>query len=215
MPTIFEEEYWHARNLGSSHLEATHRAIDYIRRFTNRELTFFTDEDYKSVDRPVDANSTSTDMVNKVLNELDSDKEISLFITLVKMTGLDMTVGPEPFLKYEAYNQINVDEICPECEGEGKTVDQLFDAKPDDAVAPACLHCNGAGILPPKPFTHKRAASLAGFPTKDNAMKSYHVALGKIRRLLDKMGHNPLRPGATPRYNAASLLEDEVPKGPA
>lgn len=161
--SVFEEElqYWleTVKDDGSkfSYREAYRKAVDYYRRYSRREYTFFTEEDmtFKQDDN-VAATTDLRDAVIAMILNLEDDRDLQLFMVLVKINGIDHIVGLEIFEGIDCYEDLDIPEMPP-----------------------------GHNLR------HKDIAGIAGFPTKDKALKSYNASYWRMRETAIKVGLAP------------------------
>lgn len=117
---VFDEEleYWlnTVKDDGSkfSYKEAYRKAVDYFRRYSRREFTFFTEEDinYQQPDN-ISEMSDLRDMVVAMIENIPNDRVLNLFMVLVKINGIDLLIGEEIFEDIDCYEELNIPELPP------------------------------------------------------------------------------------------------------
>lgn len=94
--TVFEDNVNYFRAIGKSPLEAKHRAIDYYRQFTKREVTSTWDifsekaanEDQLDVEEILYLNEVFSKVVDECLKRREK-KSAKIFCLLLRLEGLD------------------------------------------------------------------------------------------------------------------------------
>ena len=99
--TIFEEEYQYHRSLGKSHIEAYHRAVDYYRKFTRREITSGWEEYSETFEQKIHTEASQIIHVNETFSKLFpkvkevSDKAGKLLCLIFRFEGLEQFLNEE------------------------------------------------------------------------------------------------------------------------
>lgn len=97
--TQFGSEYWAWRENGYSHVESLNKARDYYRKYIRREIL---NSDEMSIDHTVESDDPSVDeqadvqiLFDRVMDNLENEKDIKLFIGIISMENLDVHLSPD------------------------------------------------------------------------------------------------------------------------